>query len=108
MAVERFEYDVAGNLTACQNEAIRIERKYDREGRLVEEAQGDWAVIRYDYDLLGKLTSRTTKVTKGEAVQTQTVKYAYDVLGGSMPLSCLDMSPSSLCGMPPGGLRKRF
>jgi len=81
VAVERFEYDVAGNLTACQNEAIRIERKYDREGRLVEEAQGDWAVIRYDYDLLGKLTSRTTKVTKGEAVQTQTVKYAYDVLG---------------------------
>ncbi len=41
-----FEYDAAGYLTGCANEHGRVQRRFDADGRLVEEIQGDF-VVRY-------------------------------------------------------------
>jgi RHS repeat-associated protein len=74
---DTFEFDPAGNLLAFSNEQMKVQRRFDVEGRLVEEHQGDFVIkhaynelsnrircetstgntVRYEYDLLGQITS---------------------------------------------------
>jgi RHS repeat-associated protein len=77
---ESFEYDANGNLVGCENAAIRIERNFDPEGRLLEERQGQDCIITNAYDLNGKRITRTTEVNIGERHYSNTVRYRYDAL----------------------------
>lgn len=77
---ESFEYDANGNLVACENAAIRIERSFDDEGRLLEERQGQDCVVTNVYDLNGNRITRTTDVNIGERLYANTVCYDYDAL----------------------------
>ena len=78
--IEGFEYDANGNLTACENAAIRIERCFDEEGRLTEEKQGDACKVSNEYDLNGNRISRITSVDYNGQVNTNSVLYRYDAL----------------------------
>ncbi|WP_320041746.1 DUF6531 domain-containing protein [uncultured Desulfobacter sp.] len=77
---ESFEYDANGNLTACENTAIRIERSFDAEGRLVEEKQGEACTVVSAYDLNGNRIKRTSSVDYNGQVHTNAVSYGYDAL----------------------------
>jgi len=77
---EIFEYDANGNLIACANTAIRVQRKFDGEGRLLEEHQGEACSVTNVYDLNGNRTSRTTAVNIDKFHYTNTVQYKFDVL----------------------------
>ena len=77
---ECFEYDPNGNLTVCENKAIRMERKFDLEGRLLEEKQGEACTVANAYDANGNRIARTsTREMAGYGV-AQTVRYGYDLL----------------------------
>ena len=78
---ETFSYDTNGNLVECENDAIRIERLFDPEGKLLEERQGNRFVVKYAYDKTGNRTSRATEVKTEGGTKTWTVKYGYDALG---------------------------
>jgi YD repeat-containing protein len=85
---ERFEYDVNGNLTGCANEHARIERRFDPEGQLLEETQGD-LVIRNAYDELGRRIRRETS-------NSHVVQYAYDRLSRPLAIRIDDEPPITL------------
>jgi RHS repeat-associated protein len=77
---ETFEYDPNGNVVACANAAIGIERQFDPEGRLVEERQSAGCVVSNAYDAAGnRITRATTREIAGRR-HTLTVQYAYDAL----------------------------
>ena len=78
---ETFSYDTNGNLVECENNAIRIERLFDEEGKLLEERQGKQFVVKYAYDKTGNRISRTTEVKMEGTTKTRTVNYGYDALG---------------------------
>ena len=92
---ETFEYDDNGYLVACRNENIRVDRKYDKEGRLVEERQGD-SVISYSYDQVGNRIARETKIWQGDTLHTQTVNYKYDSLGQAIAIEIPGHDPIQL------------
>ncbi len=77
---EDFEYDKNGNLVACENVCIRIERVFDSENQLVRERQGNVFTIKNDYDLNGNRITRTTVVENKNVFINNTVKYQYDDL----------------------------
>jgi YD repeat-containing protein len=77
---ETFSYDGNGNIIACENAAIHVERVFDPEGRMVEERQGNECVVGNTYDLNGHRTSRETRIEVGGLSYTYTVLYRYDVL----------------------------
>jgi RHS repeat-associated protein len=76
---ETYAYDPNGNLTAHANNSISAECRYDKEGRLIEEHQGDFT-LRNDYDLRGSRTRRTTS-------HGNTVEYTYDALGNTVGIT---------------------
>ncbi len=77
---ESFEYDPNGNLVACENAAIRIERAFDAEGRLLEERQGDSGILTNTYDPNGKRLTRSIDLTLGGETYNNTIGYGYDLL----------------------------
>jgi len=77
---ETFDYDANGNLTACANSHIRIERHFDSEGRMLQEKQGENFSIRNEYDEVGNRTSRETQLVHREECIQHRIKYIYDLL----------------------------
>ena len=75
--IELFKYDKNGNLIEAENNIIKIQRRYDLEGNLLHESQGDFIInnvfdetgnrvlrksslgniTRYDFDALGQTKS---------------------------------------------------
>ncbi|CAI8862739.1 protein of unknown function [Methylocaldum szegediense] len=55
--IESFAYDANGHLIGCANSHIRIERRFDLDGRLIEEKQGETFTLRNTYDEVGKTYS---------------------------------------------------
>lgn len=93
---ETFEYDANGNLIACENAAIRIERQFDPEGRLLKENQGKTCVVSNTYDLNGNRTSRTTEIEVGGRMRTNTVHYNYDALDQAIEVKVEGHAPIKL------------
>lgn len=77
---ETFQYDPNGNLISCENSNIRIEWKYDTDGQMLEERQGEGIVISNIYDLNGNRTQRTTSIEIDGKTHIRTVNYNYDIL----------------------------
>ncbi|MEJ2590093.1 MAG: RHS repeat-associated core domain-containing protein [Candidatus Thiodiazotropha sp.] len=85
---ERFEYDANGNLTGCVNEHTQVQRRFDLEGQLLEEKQGDF-VIRMAYDELGRRIHRETG-------NGHVVAYTYDRLSRLHSIRIDNESPITL------------
>jgi len=90
---ESFQYDANGNLIGCANGELQISRKFDLEGKLIEEQQGPDCQITYQYDLNGNRTSRTTTIKNGTTTRSHTVNYAYDSLGQAATIAIGDHQP---------------
>ena len=97
-AEESFEYDAAGYLIGCANEHGRVQRRFDADGLLVEEMQGDFAV-RYAYDAAGNRTRRETSAGNS-------VAYRYDLLGRVQCIAINDESPIQIERDEAGQVRK--
>lgn len=82
---EEFIYDPNGNLVATVNQHIKVQRKFDAEGRVLEELQGDF-VIRNRYDSEGNRISRETSTGNS-------VKYEYDVMSQIKTICINDSNP---------------
>jgi RHS repeat-associated protein len=77
---ETFAYDANGNLIACENDAIRVERQLDADGRLLQERQGEDCVVVNTYDPNGNRVSRTTSVRIAGQTCATTVRFSHDAL----------------------------
>ncbi|MBI9092930.1 MAG: RHS domain-containing protein [Desulfobacterium sp.] len=77
---ESFEYDANGNLTACENDVIRMERSFDPEGQLLQERQGDGVIVSNDYDPSGNRITRRTEAGLNGHGYSSTVHFRYDFL----------------------------
>lgn len=79
--VETFAYDANGNLVETANPHVRVSRRFDAEGRLLEERQahaaGPCFVVRNTYDAAGHRVHRVTEDGQGPA---RVVEYACDLL----------------------------
>lgn len=93
---ESFEYDANGNLTACANSHIRVERRFDAEGRLMEERQGDECVVTNTYDANGNRTARVTTRLINSQQHAHTVRYGYDRLGQAIQVETEGQAPIEL------------
>ncbi len=93
LQAETFSYDENGNLTACENFHIKVEWKYDPDGRMIEEHQGDKFVISNTYDLGGNRIARATQIKAGGKTDSHTVKYSYDSLGRSTAVEVPGFAP---------------
>jgi RHS repeat-associated protein len=82
---ETFDFDAAGNLTGCANEHVKVQRRYDPEGRLLEERQGEF-ILRNAFDLLGRRIRRETSAGN-------TVVYGYDLLARVTSIQINDNLP---------------
>jgi RHS repeat-associated protein len=78
--VESFSYDSVGRLMACWNDAIRIERDYDPEGRILRERQGDAFEVAYAYDLHGNMLSRRLQWKLDDVAFSTVANFEYDLL----------------------------
>ncbi len=85
---ETFEFDANGNLTGCANEHVKVERRLDVEGHLLEEKQGDF-VITNTFDLLGRRIRRETSAGN-------TIAYEYDALGQPTAIRINDEPPITI------------
>ena len=92
----RFEYDGNGNLLVCVNESVRVERKFDLDGLLVEEHQGENFVIKNEYDQNGNRISRVTETKTGEGIQEHTVNFGYNSLGQAVDIEIPGHDPIKL------------
>lgn len=92
---ETFAYDANGNLTAAHNAAIKIQRSFDAEGRLVEEKQGAEFVIRNQYDLNGNRIERKIEFAHDGAYRS-TVRYGYDALNQAVSVQIGESAPIHL------------
>lgn len=93
---ETFAYDANGNLTACENAAIRVTRQFDPEGRLLEERQGEECVVSNTYDLNGNRITRTTSLELGGQSYAHTVHYRFDALDQAIAIEVEGHSPLRL------------
>ena len=93
---ESFEYDANGNLVVCENAAIRTERSFDDESRMLEERQGTACKITNAYDLNGNRISRGTEVNIGERHYANTVQYEFDTLDQAIGVEVEDHDPLQL------------
>jgi RHS repeat-associated protein len=93
---ERFSYDANGNLVACANPHIAIERRVDLEGRLLEERQGDRFTIWNTYDEVGNRTARTTEVVHDGARSSHRIGFAYDPLDQVTSIAINDHPPIAI------------
>lgn len=71
--VEEFSYDAAGNLTGTRNPHCEVRRRFDAEGRLLQEQQNDFT-LKNTYDAAGRRIRRETS-------HGNVVDYRYDPLG---------------------------
>ena len=87
-------YDDAGRVATTEIGVLRSERGYDDHGQLVDErhvtAAGPVYEARYAYDLLGRMTTRSTS-DAGAAPQTTT--YQYDT-AGRLTSAAVDGAPA--------------
>ena len=93
---ESFEYDANGNLVACENAAIRIERCFDDEGHLLEEKQGKACRITNVYDLNGNRLARGIEVNISERRYVNTVHYRFDALDQAIRVEMEGQDPLKL------------
>ena len=77
----------------CANPHICIERRFEPEGRLVEERQGDTFTIRNAYDEAGNRAARHTAFKQGEAVIAHHIRYNRDALGQAVEIAIDDRAP---------------
>lgn len=70
---EEFSYDGAGNLAGTRTPDCEVRRRFDADGRLLEETQDDFA-IKSTYDAAGRRTRRETS-------HGNVVEYRYDPMG---------------------------
>lgn len=92
---ETFAYDSNGRLVLCENKDIRIERKFDQDGRLLQERQGD-SVVKYNYDPIGNRIARETEIRSGKYIHHQTILYRYDLLGQPVAIEIQGHAPIQL------------
>jgi RHS repeat-associated protein len=59
--IESFEYDAADNLVRLSNDQGQSARRYDAEGRVLEERQGK-VVLTYGYDAAGNCIERRSSL----------------------------------------------
>lgn len=93
---ETFEYDGNGNLTACANPHIRVERQLDAEGRLLEERQGQGCIVANSYDSNGNRIARTTTRQINGQRHAHTVRYGYDLLDQAIRVEAEGQAPMEL------------
>ncbi|WP_084162255.1 RHS repeat-associated core domain-containing protein [Methylocaldum szegediense] len=94
--IERFAYDANGNLIGCANPEIRIERRFDPDGRLIEEKQGETFTLRNAYDEAGNRIARHTEFKRGDTVIAHAVRYAYDALDQAIEIAIDDHAPIAI------------
>jgi RHS repeat-associated protein len=69
---ETFEYDAVGNITGCANEHVKVERRFNTVGLLIEESIGAFKVTN-QFDEAGNRVKRETSAGNITA-------YEYDAL----------------------------
>ncbi|OXI38581.1 RHS repeat-associated core domain-containing protein [Burkholderia aenigmatica] len=94
--VDNFEYDRNGNLTVAQNPSCRVEFRYDTEGRVIEEQQGDDFTIISRFDAAGNRTERRTRLVISKDIVEHVVRYSYDLLDAVSSIQIDDTTPLSL------------
>ncbi|AGK51390.1 RHS repeat-associated core domain protein [Burkholderia thailandensis MSMB121] len=94
--LEIFEYDAIGNLVVAENPDVRVEIRYDEEGRVVEERQGDDFTIVSKYDSLGNRIARRTRLDLGDKTITHSVRYNYDAVGNCSAVQIDDTAPITI------------
>ncbi|WP_241239068.1 RHS repeat-associated core domain-containing protein [Burkholderia stagnalis] len=94
--VERFAYDPGGELVRVENPDCRVELRYDAEGRIVEERQGDDFTIAFAYDASGNRIERHTRLSASEQEVAHVVRYGYDKLDAVTSIQIDDAMPISL------------
>ena len=95
-SIEKFTYDANGNLISCENEAISIERKFDSEGRLLEESQGKDCTISNTYDQNGNRIARKTEIKLDGDTYSQVVQFKYDALDQAIGVEIPDQAPINI------------
>jgi RHS repeat-associated protein len=85
---ETFDYDENGNLTATANPTIKIQRRFDPEGRLIKETQGDFTV-EYGYDQNNNCIQRKTS-------SGNTIGYTFDDLDQITAIQVNDQPPITI------------
>lgn len=78
--VERFEFDNNGNVVLAANAHAQVQRRFDAEGRLIQEvqqlAQGPTVVVDSEFDAVGNRTRRS--VTGDDAI-AHAVEWRFDL-----------------------------
>jgi YD repeat-containing protein len=114
---ESFEFDLCGNLVACENDNIRIEREFDAHGRIVEERQGNIAVLKNAYDPEGRRIRRQLTISSDDGPIEHDVTFTYDVAGlwqkvvvDGRPITRVDRDAAGQISSEalPGGLRREY
>ncbi|MBA3670395.1 MAG: hypothetical protein H0W68_00030 [Gemmatimonadaceae bacterium] len=91
--VERYEYDVMGNMLVADNAAARVRRAYYPNGALKADTlsirnYGDQSYhvspIAYEYDLDARVTAMHHREWSGESGALGTVVYAYEAGTGNL------------------------
>ncbi|MCW7536941.1 DUF6531 domain-containing protein [Aquabacterium sp. A7-Y] len=95
---ETFDFDANGHLTGCANEHVRVQRRFDLEGRLLEERQGEF-FVRNTFDAMGRRVRRETSAGN-------TVVYSYDALGQAATIQVNDEPPITIERDAGGQVRK--
>ncbi|WP_175906944.1 RHS repeat-associated core domain-containing protein [Burkholderia sp. BCC1640] len=94
--IDRFEYDRHGDLVLAENPSCRVEFRYNVDGRVIVERQGNDFTIENDYDAAGNRTERRTRLIVGSGVVEHTVRYQYDVLDAATSIKIDDAMPIML------------
>ncbi|WP_082874970.1 RHS repeat-associated core domain-containing protein [Burkholderia sp. MSMB1589WGS] len=80
MRIESFEYDQSGSLVLAENPDCRVAIRYDIEGRVIEERQGDDFTIAFAYDASGNRIERRTELRAHGQTAVHVVRHRYDAL----------------------------
>ncbi|MCW7538647.1 DUF6531 domain-containing protein [Aquabacterium sp. A7-Y] len=95
---ETFDFDPNGNLIGCTNPHVTVQRRFDAEGKLLEERQGTF-IVRNSFDEVGNRIKRETSTGN-------TVLYGYDLLGLAATIQINDDLPITIERDPAGQVRK--
>lgn len=93
MRIDRFVYDQHGDLVLAENPSSRVEFRYDADGRVIAERQGDDFTIASTYDASGNRTERKTRLVADSDVVEHTVRYEYDALDAVIAIQIDDAAP---------------
>ncbi|WP_183158557.1 DddA-like double-stranded DNA deaminase toxin [Burkholderia pseudomallei] len=91
--IDRFVYDQHGDLVLAENPSSRVEFRYDADGRVIAERQGDDFTIASTYDASGNRTERKTRLVADSDVVEHTVRYEYDALDAVIAIQIDDAAP---------------